>query len=128
MRAGTEGRDVRAVLRGLAEAEGVRGALLVAPDGLVIASALPAEIGVEALSALTATLGREVELRAGLPRHGAFVAARFAAETGTMVLGATAIGFLVVFADGPPHATRLTDDVRTAAAILERAWRGPASA
>src|SRR5215470_6282667 len=78
----TQGRDVRAVLEGLSALEGVRGALLVAPDGLVIAAHLPDDIGVEALSALAATLGRELELRAGLPGHGAFAAARFGADIG----------------------------------------------
>jgi len=117
--------DVRALPRAPAEAEGVCGALLVAPDGLVIASHLPESVSVEALSALAATLGRELELRAALPGHGPFVTARFAGETGTMILGATAIGFVVVLARA---GADVTDDVRVAAAAIERAWRRPSLA
>ena len=57
-----DGRDVRGVLDRLAETSGVHAALLVAPDGLVIASALRETLAVEPISALAATLGRELEL------------------------------------------------------------------
>ena len=126
MSAPTEGRDVRAVLEGLAAVDGVRGALLVAPDGLVIASHLPSDIGVEALSALAATLGRELELRSSLPGHGPFMTARFAAETGTMIVATTAIGFVVVLADDRVVAARLDEDVQAAVGRIERSWREPA--
>jgi predicted regulator of Ras-like GTPase activity (Roadblock/LC7/MglB family) len=118
-----DGRDVRAVLRALGEADGVRGALLVAPDGLVIASALPETIAVEALSALAATLGRELELREALPGHGPFAIAQFVAETGTMVLGTTVIGFVLVLADATADRAGLAHAVRAALATIEGAWR-----
>jgi predicted regulator of Ras-like GTPase activity (Roadblock/LC7/MglB family) len=121
----TGGRDVRALLRALADADGVSGALLVAPDGLVIASHLPEGIGVEALSALAATLGRELELRAALPGHGPFLVARFAGASGTMIIGTTAIGFVVVLARA---GADVTGEVRATAAAIERAWRPPALA
>jgi predicted regulator of Ras-like GTPase activity (Roadblock/LC7/MglB family) len=123
-----DGRDIRAVLHRLAETASVHGALLVAPDGLVIASALREVVAVEALSALAATLGRELELRAGLPGPGAFGIAQFASESGALLLGSTAIGFVVVLAGEPPDRARLTDDVRDAVATIERAWRVPVNA
>jgi len=116
------------VLQRLAATASVHGALLVAPDGLVIASALREVFAVEALSALAATLGRELELRASRPGHGALGLAQFASESGTLLLGATAIGFVVVLAaDTPDEAdrARLTDDVRDAVATIEAAWRAP---
>jgi predicted regulator of Ras-like GTPase activity (Roadblock/LC7/MglB family) len=119
----TRGRDVRALVRTLADAEGVSGTLLVAPDGFVIASHLPEHVSVEALSALAASLGRELELRAALPGHGPFVTARFAGETGTMFLGATPIGFVVVLARA---GADLTGEVRAVVAAIERAWPPPA--
>jgi predicted regulator of Ras-like GTPase activity (Roadblock/LC7/MglB family) len=123
-----DGRDVRAILGALAHTEGVRGALLVAPDGLVIASELPEGIGVEALSALAATLGRELELRASLPGHGAFSVARFEGHAGIMILGTTAIGFVVVLAGTGTDEARLAEEVRAAVDVIERAWRAPALA
>lgn len=122
----SQGRDVRAVLEGLAAADGVRGALLVAPDGLVIASHLPSDVGVEALSALAATLGRELELREALPGHGPFATARFGAEMGTMIVATTPIGFVVVLADDRVDGARLDEDVQAAVTVIERAWRVPA--
>jgi predicted regulator of Ras-like GTPase activity (Roadblock/LC7/MglB family) len=123
-----DGRDIRAVLHRLAETASVHGSLLVAPDGLVIASALREVIGVEALSALAAALGRELELRASLPGHGTFGVAQFASESGALLLGSTAIGFVVVLAVEPPDRARLADDVRDAVATIERAWRAPLNA
>jgi len=122
----SQGRDVRAVLESLAAANGVRGALLVAPDGLVIASHLPPDVGVEALSALAATLGRELELREALPGHGPFATARFEADMGTMLVAATPIGFVVVLADDSADGARLSEDVQAAVGVIERAWRLPA--
>lgn len=123
-----DGRDIRAVLHRLAETASVHGALLVAPDGLVVASVLREVRAVEAFSALAATLGRELELRASLPGHGAFGIAQFASESGALLLGSTAIGFVVVLAtDGPDHA-RLADDVRDAVATIEGAWGAPVTA
>jgi predicted regulator of Ras-like GTPase activity (Roadblock/LC7/MglB family) len=118
-------RDVRALVRTLAEAQGVTGALLVAPDGLVIASHLPEHVGVEVLSALAATLGRELELRAALPGHGPFVTARFAGEAGTLIVGASPIGFVVVLAQA---GVDVTSEVRAAATAIEEAWPLPALA
>jgi len=49
---------------------GTGSGVIVAPDGLVIASELPSHVPVEALSALAATLGRELEVRGPRLRRG----------------------------------------------------------
>jgi predicted regulator of Ras-like GTPase activity (Roadblock/LC7/MglB family) len=124
MTEGSEGRDVRAVLQRLVETDGVRGALLVAPDGLVIASALRDAIAVEAISALTATLGRELETGGGRAgQDGVPGVAQFASEAGTLYLGSTAIGFVAIIAGDAADRTRLGADVREAVTTIERAWR-----
>jgi predicted regulator of Ras-like GTPase activity (Roadblock/LC7/MglB family) len=120
----TDGRDLRAVLHRLAEAASVHGALLVAPDGLVIASSLRGVVAVEAISALAATLGRELEL-ASAPSRGALGVAQFASDGGMLILGAPAIGFVVVLAGDAADPARLAADVRDAVGTIERAWRAP---
>src|SRR5262250_610542 len=72
----------RDLVAGLAKRDGVRGGLLVTPDGLVITSAFPAGASVEALAALGATLGRQLELG---PRG--FTTALFAADDGMLLVG-----------------------------------------
>jgi predicted regulator of Ras-like GTPase activity (Roadblock/LC7/MglB family) len=111
----------------LAETPGVLGALLVAPDGLVISSALRDEVPVEAISALAATLGRELETRATRAADGPVGIAQFASERGTFFLGATVIGFVVVLADARAQGTSLADDVHETVATIEDAWRTSAS-
>lgn len=123
-----DGRDLRGVLNRLAETAGVRGALLVARDGLVIASALRGGLAVEAISALAATLGRELELRATAALPGVFGVAQFASEGGTLFVGATAIGFVVVLAGDAADRPRLAGEVRDAVATIEGAWRAPLDA
>ena len=63
--------------------EHITGGLVVAPDGLVIAADLPREVEAEPLSALAATLGRELELRGPRLRRGTFPMAQFASVSGT---------------------------------------------
>ena len=98
----TSGRNLRALLRELITVEHVRGGLIVAPDGLLIASELPSHIPVEALSALAATLGRELEVRGPRLRRGSFLMANFAAGDGSVFLGGTPVGFIKNFPIVPP--------------------------
>lgn len=72
---------------------------MVTPDGLVIASELPPQSPVEALSALGATLGRELELGADRLGRGEFKTALFSADDGTVFVGGSPVGFLVLLAD-----------------------------
>src|SRR5262245_55251504 len=68
------------IVASLSTIHGVRGGLLVTPDGLVITTDLPARAQVEALAALGATLGRELELGADRLGRGAFRTAFFSGE------------------------------------------------
>jgi len=86
-------------LASLAHFEGVRGGLIVAPDGLVIASTLPGRSAGEALAAVGASLGRELERGADRLGRGEFRMAVFAGAEGLILLGASLIGFLMLIGD-----------------------------
>jgi predicted regulator of Ras-like GTPase activity (Roadblock/LC7/MglB family) len=92
-------RAFKEILAGLSQLASVRGGLLVTPDGLVITADLPPRSQVEALAALGATLGRELELGATRLGHGAFRMALFAADGGTLFVGASRLGFLILLGD-----------------------------
>lgn len=117
------GRDLRALLRELLTVDHVRGGLIVAPDGLVIASQLPGHIPVEALSALAATLGRELEVRGPRLRRGSFLMANFAAGDGTIFLGGTPVGFILLLADGEANRERVRHAMRGAIDAVRQAWK-----
>jgi len=117
------GRDFRELLRELTRTEQVRGGLIVATDGLVIAAGLPPSVQVESVSALAATLGRELELRSPVLKRGAFLMAAFEGENGLMLLGTTRIGFLVVLAE-PGARPGVRTAFRQALAALASAWGG----
>jgi len=89
-------REFRDLLAGLAQFDGVQGGLLVTPDGLVITSALPADANVDALAALGATLGRQLERGTEPPGAGGFTTAVFAADDGTLLIGGSRIGYVVL--------------------------------
>ena len=92
-------RVFREILAGLSNVASIRGGLLVTPDGLVITADLPPRTQVEALAALGATLGRELELGAGRLGRGAFRMALFVADNGTLFIGSSRVGFLILLGD-----------------------------
>ena len=100
----------RETLFELIRLDGVRGGLIVTPDGLVINSELPPRFPVEALAALAATLGRELELGASRLDRGAFRTAFFSADDGTVFLGGSPVGYVTLVADRNVNI----DAVRTA--------------
>lgn len=116
------GRDFRQLLHGLVALEHVQGGLIVAPDGLVIAAELPRETPVEALSALAATLGRELELRGPRLRRGTFVMAHFAAGDGTVFLGGTPVGFIVLLGGAQVNRDAVRHALSSAMDSVKQAW------
>ncbi len=116
------GRDFRQLLRDLMTLEHVRGGLIVAPDGLVIAADLPREVAVEPLSALAATLGRELELRGPRMRRGTFLMAHFAAGEGTVFLGGTPVGFIVLLGGAEVNRDTVRHALRSAMDSVRQAW------
>lgn len=116
------GRDFRQLLRELVGLEHVQGGLIVAPDGLVIAAELPREVPVEALAALAATLGRELELRGPRLRRGTFLMAHFAAGDGTVFLGGTPVGFIVLLGGGAVDRDAVRHALRSAMDSVRQAW------
>ena len=69
------------------------------PDGLVISSELPARSAAEPLAAVGATLGRELELGAERLGRGEFRTALFSADDGTILVGSSLVGFLILLSD-----------------------------
>ena len=103
--------------------DGVRGGLIVTPDGLVITSELPPRFPVEALAALAATLGRELELGATRLERGAFRTAMFAADDGTVFVGGSPVGYLTLVADRNVNAEAVRAALGRAVDRLGGTWR-----
>jgi predicted regulator of Ras-like GTPase activity (Roadblock/LC7/MglB family) len=116
------GQAFRDILHGLIRTEHVRGGAIVAADGFVITSELPKETGVEALAALTATLGRELEVGAARLGRGEVQTAVFAAEDGTLAVGATHVGFLVIIGDRELNHANARTAMRKAVAAIHEGW------
>ncbi len=118
----SRGRQVRDVVQALARATAVRGALLVAADGFVIAAEVPAGVAIEPLAALAATLGRDLEVGATRLGHGAFQTALFSADDGTLFLAASRIGFVVALADAQGNVQAIRSALEEAVNAIDSSW------
>lgn len=96
-------RALKEIVARLAQVAGIRGVLFVTPDGLVITAALPPSEPVEALAALGAALGRELEVGSARLGRGRFRMALFLADQGTFFVGASRLGFLIMLGDRSAH-------------------------
>ena len=123
----SRGRQVRDIVEGLGRLHWVRGALVVSPDGFVIASEVPRAVAVEPLAALAATLGRDLEVGASRMGHGTFQTALFSADDGTVFLAASRIGFVVALAEPQANLQLLRGALSDAVTLIEAAW-APAEA
>jgi uncharacterized protein len=119
---------VRRVLAGLGRVEGVRHALIVAPDGFLIAATLALGGDIDGLAALTATMGRELEVGASRFEQGAFDAAVFTASDGTLVLGGSPVGYLAVVASRTADIGQIRAEMKRALAAVQRVWAGGSEA
>jgi predicted regulator of Ras-like GTPase activity (Roadblock/LC7/MglB family) len=126
----SRGRHVRDVVQELVRLHWVRGALIVAPDGFVIASELPQGLAVEPLAALAATLGRDLELSTARVGRGAFQTAVFSSDDGTIFLATSPIGFILVLAEQQANLQAIRGALSDAVALIRAAWvsDGPTSA
>jgi predicted regulator of Ras-like GTPase activity (Roadblock/LC7/MglB family) len=124
----SRGRQVHDVVAGLARRRAVRGALLVAPDGFLIASEVAATVAAEPLAALAATLGRDLEVGASRLGRGAFQTATFSADDGTLLLATSRIGFLVALAEREGNLQALRGALEEAVALIDSAWTPAGSA
>jgi len=122
--ASARAREFRRILAEMLKIDRVRGGLVVAADGLVITSSLPRTVAVEPLAALTATLGRELEVGADRLKRTAFHTALFSADDGTVFLGSSPVGFVVVLGDREVNVGLVQWALRKALATLEGTW-GP---
>jgi predicted regulator of Ras-like GTPase activity (Roadblock/LC7/MglB family) len=120
----SRGRQVHEIVQGLARLPSMRGALVVAADGFVIAAAVPDGVAVEPLAALAATLGRDLEVGATRLGRGAFQTAMFSADDGTMFLAATPIGFVVALAEPQANLQTVRGGLTDAVTLIEAAWVG----
>jgi predicted regulator of Ras-like GTPase activity (Roadblock/LC7/MglB family) len=113
----------RETLFELIRLDGVRGGLIVTPDGLVITSELPPRFPVEALAALAATLGRELELGATRLERGGFRTALFSADDGTVFVGGSPVGYLTLVADRNVNVEAVRASLGRAVDRLRGTWR-----
>ena len=115
----------RETISELIRLDGVRGGLIVTPDGLVITSELPPRFPVEALAALAATLGRELELGASRLERGAFRTALFSADDGTVFVGGSPVGYVTLVADRNVNNEGVRTALGRAVDRLRSTWRTP---
>jgi predicted regulator of Ras-like GTPase activity (Roadblock/LC7/MglB family) len=118
----SRGRHVRDIVEELRRLHGARGALIVAPDGFVIAAELPGSVAVDPLAALAATLGRELETSSARLGRAPFSTALFSADDGTLFLAASRIGYLVVLADQQVNVQPIRRALADAVALIDAAW------
>ena len=118
----SRGRQVYDIVKSLARLHAVRGALLVAPDGFVIAAEVPPTIALEPLAALAATLGRDLEVGASKLGGGAFQTALFSADDGTLYLAASRIGFVVALAEPQANFQVIRGGLEEAVTLIDSGW------
>ena len=118
----SRGRQVRDIVHTLASLHGVKGALIVAPDGFVIAAEVTEGVAVESLAALAATLGRDLEVGANRLGRGAFQTALFSADDGTLSLATSPIGFVVALAEPQANLQGVRAALGEAVSLIEAAW------
>ena len=111
------------ILGELRQLAGIGGGLIVTPDGLVVTADLPPTVSAEALAALAATLGRELEVGADHLARGQFRTAFFSAADGTVFVGGSPVGFVILLGDATADPTVAGAALRGALARLEGAWR-----
>ncbi len=120
---GSRAGEVRRILAEVSTRQGVRGGVLVAPDGFVIESHLPADLAVEPIAALAAALGRELELGADRLSRGLVGTAFFSADDGSLFLGGGPVGFLAVVTDRDVDVQQTRDTVKRTLDALQQVWR-----
>ena len=124
----SRGSQVRDIVQTVARLHGVKGALIVAADGFVIAAEVPEGVAVESLAALAATLGRDLEVGATRLGRGAFQTALFSADDGTLFLATSPIGFVVALAEPQANLQAVRGALAEAVGLIEAAWDGAARA
>jgi predicted regulator of Ras-like GTPase activity (Roadblock/LC7/MglB family) len=124
----SRGRQVHDIVKSLARLHAVRGALLVAPDGFVIAAEVPPTLALEPLAALAATLGRDLEVGASKLGGGAFQTALFSADDGTLYLAASRIGFVVALAEPQANFQVIRGGLEEAVTLIDSGWAPAAPA
>ena len=118
----SRGRHVLDIVAELRRLHWARGALIVAPDGFIIAAELPDSVAVDSLAALVATLGRELETGASRLGQPSFSTALFSADDGTLFLAGSRIGYLVVLADAQVNVQAVRSALADAVALIDAAW------
>jgi predicted regulator of Ras-like GTPase activity (Roadblock/LC7/MglB family) len=121
----SRGRYVRDIVQQFAKLPSVRGALLVAPDGFVIAAEVPESVAMESLAAMAAELGRELEASASRMGRSSFSTALFSADDGTMLLAAVRIGYVVVLCEQQANLETIRAAVEEAVSLIQAALTPP---
>jgi predicted regulator of Ras-like GTPase activity (Roadblock/LC7/MglB family) len=111
------------ILGELRRLPGIDGGLIVTPDGLVVTADLPAAVSAEAVAALAATLGRELEVGGEHLERGQFETAFFSAADGTVFIAGSPIVFVILLGDTAVDTTAVSAALRGALTRLEGIWR-----
>jgi predicted regulator of Ras-like GTPase activity (Roadblock/LC7/MglB family) len=120
---GSRGRQIREILVDLGRLPGVRGGIIVTPDGLVITADLGRTAAEDALAALAASLGNQLAASMHALGRGTFRTALFAAENGTLFVGGSPVGFVVLVATANTRPDTVLQALDTAAARLTGTWQ-----
>jgi predicted regulator of Ras-like GTPase activity (Roadblock/LC7/MglB family) len=117
----SRGRYVRDVVQQLLRLGSIRGALLVATDGLVIAAEVPDATAVEPLGAMAARVGRDLEASAARLGRASFSTAMLSAADDVMFVAASPIGYVVVLAEHRANLDAIRRSVEEAVGLIELA-------
>jgi predicted regulator of Ras-like GTPase activity (Roadblock/LC7/MglB family) len=98
------------------------GGLIAGADGFVIAAHLPPDVAAAPLAALGSALGRQLELLTARCGEAALDTAFFSAHDGTLFVGTTPIGFVVLFGDRSVNAVAVRKGLQEALRALRGAW------
>ena len=118
----SRGRFVRDVVQQLLKLRAVRGAMLVASDGFVIAAEVPNTVAIEPLAAMAARLGRDLATSAVRMGRASFSTAMFSGPDGPMFVAAAPIGYVVVLAEPRANLDAIRSATDEAVALIQAAW------
>ena len=121
----SRGHYVREIVQQFLKLRAIRCALLVAPDGFVIAAEVLDSVAVEPLAAMAARLGRELEGSAARIGRASFSTAMFSTDDGAMFVAAAPIGYVVVLADQRANVEAIRSALEEAVALIQAAWAPP---
>ena len=119
--------DLRERMPELIVKHALTGGLIAGADGFVIAANLPSSVAAEPLAALGSALGRQLELITEQLGRGALDTAHFSANDGTLFVGATRVGFLLLLGDRNVNVAAVRKSLQDLLRTLGDTWSDSAA-